>query len=179
MYGPMLECEPLFRHSITAGVFHIYGGLVIQFSTIELQTVDVICPDLTDESCYSPPLVLHTAVWADVVAPYAEPLGPPQPDFSDIAAVVDKFLSDPTAPSKAHAQLQPNNVFPERPIDFRDIAAAVNGFLSVPYESLYHGPCTCPSTVTCGTPCANDADCAGTGHCRGGFCYDFCHRCTP
>lgn len=105
----------------------------------------------------------------------------PQPDFEDIASVVAKFLAQPTTPPKRVAQLQPETVFPKRPVDFRDISAAVNAFLGVAFaeEPFGHGPCACPSLVTCGaTPCANDAECAD-GLCVGGFCMDPCRRCTP
>jgi len=175
----LLECDPVFRDWSADGVVHIYGGEIVPLSTYEIQTVDASCPDLSDESCYSPPLVLHTGTWGDAVVPFADPLGPVQPDFTDISAIVDKFLASPTAPSKPSAQLQPNTPFPERPIDFRDISACVDSFLGILYSSSYPGPCTCPSSVTCGTSCTSDTDCGGLGYCRGGECRDFCHRCTP
>jgi len=179
MDASMLECEPLFRDWITVGVVHLYGGEVVPLSTYEIQTVDISCPDLTDESCYSPPLVLYTGVWGDAVPPWADPLSPPQPDFTDINAIVKKFLADPGAPCKAYAQLQPNCPFPERAIDFRDISSAVDSFLGVLYSSRYPGPCTCPSGVTCGTACSTDADCGDAGYCRMGECKDYCNRCAP
>jgi hypothetical protein len=68
---------------------------------------------------------------------------------------------------------------PLRPVDFKDIAADVQAFVGKPYAANYHGPCPCPSTVTCGTtPCAIDLHC-GTGLCVDFFCTDECGRCTP
>ena len=105
-----------------------------------------------------------------------------QPDFNDIAAMVQKFLAAPGAPIKAVAQLQPNCVFPDRPIDFKDIAAAVVAFLGTPtYADSNYGPCPCPPEVLCGdTLCANDLQCVGhgDGFCINGFCTDPCGRCT-
>ena len=110
------------------------------------------------------------------MSPFAG-LGPPQPDFNDIAAVVSKFMQEPTAPIKASAQLQANTPKPAEEISFRDIAAAVSGFIPEPYP--YVGPCACPSIVTCGvTGCATDTAC-GDGVCLDGFCTDPCGRCSP
>ena len=90
---------------------------------------------------------------------------------------------DITAPLKATCQLQPNIVFPDRGISFKDIAKDVNAFaLPAAYADVEHGPCTCPSTVTCGADaCTTDLDCEGVtdGLCVADFCADKCGRCTP
>jgi len=145
-------------------------------------------------------------VWANF---YAPPPAPTQPDFGDISAMVRKFQGaastctgganngaccgptvgcvadcgagtcDIRAPRKYMCQLQPNVVFPKRQIDFKDIAADVGAFVGTSYAAIYHGPCPCPSAVTCGaTPCAVDMQC-GTGLCVDGFCGDECGRCAP
>ena len=77
-------------------------------------------------------------------------------------------------------QLQPNVVFPNRPIDFNDIAADVEAFVGTPtYAERNDGPCLCPSSVTCGTTaCATDLQC-GDGLCVRSFCGDECGRCSP
>jgi len=131
---------------------------------------------------FGTPVEVPTGTWGDVAPRYeGDDPGAPQPDFNDIAALVGKFLADPAAPIKAHAQLQPNVVLPDRAIDFRDIAAGVAAFISTSYADSVpeSGSCTCPSAVTCGAvPCGSDLACA-PGFCIDGFCTDNCGRCAP
>jgi len=176
-----LSCDPYFRDWSTLGIIAIYGSEIVPGSEYVLQRANDSCTDLADELCWSDPVVITTAKYGDVWPLFEDPANPPQPDFSDIAAVVQKFLATgpATAPIKAMAQLQPNCVFPDRAIDFRDVAADVEAFLGTPYASVYRGPCTCPSTITCGaTPCTTDLQC-GDGLCLNDFCTDPCARCTP
>jgi len=174
-----LQCTPYFRDWSTLGVVSVYGAEIIPDSTYQVQPVDITCPSFTQESCFASPVEIDTGRYADNSEVFQGPGNPPQPDFADISALVSKFLADPGAPIKALAQLQPNVVFPMRPIDFNDISGAVSAFLGTSYASQYPGPCVCPSTVTCGeTPCSNDTQC-GSGLCVNGFCGDACGRCTP
>ncbi len=164
-------------------MLHIYGAEIVPGSSYSVDSVLETCSDaLGDAGSFSPPLLLSTGKWGDVGPLFAgDDPGAPQPDFNDIAGVVKKFTADPAAPIKAHAQLQPNVVLPDRPIDFKDIAAAVAAFVEVSYAVSFGatGPCACPSAVTCGdTACENDLTCA-PGYCIGGFCTDACGRCTP
>jgi len=79
-----------------------------------------------------------------------------------------------------YAQLVPNIVHPDRPIDFHDIAADVSAFWGTPFSDPGEitGPCTCPSTVICGaTACSSGVSCGG-GSRIDGFCADACGRCT-
>jgi len=181
MRASALQCEPYFHDWPSEGVINIFGSLIVPKSTYHVQVATSDCPDLNDEGCYSDVAVFQTGAWGDVVEPFDDGPGPNpvEPDFTDINSVVLKFLADPSAPPKAQAQLQPNIVFPGRPIDFRDISAAVDGFLGTQYGDLFHGPCSCPSLVTCGaTACSFDSDC-GSGLCVGGFCRDECGLCAP
>ena len=82
-----------------------------------------------------------TGKWGDVVPPFAG--GPaPQPDFGDIASLIDKFQAMPGSPIKARAQLQPNVPDPSQPIDFRDIADGISAFTGGLYP--YDVPAMCP-----------------------------------
>ena len=81
------------------------------------------------ETNYSAPLLVETGKWGDISPEYASAAGDAQPNFNDIAASVQKFLSAPGAPITAQAQLQPNVVHPDHRIDFNDMAATVAGFL--------------------------------------------------
>jgi hypothetical protein len=176
-----LTCEPTFHDWSLEGVIALYGAEIVPESVYEVQRASASCPDLLNEACWSSPSIIRTGVWGDVVPPFADPLSPPQPEFTDIAAVVDKFLSMPEATIKTMAQLQPNVVAPGTPIDFLDIADVVNAFLQVPYASRYAGPCACPPAVSCGAaPCATDGDCTivPDGLCVSGFCTDACGRCA-
>lgn len=175
-----LTCQPVAHAWATEGTIAITGAEIQPGGTYELQRAPADCPlGLDDAACWSPVVTMATRKFGDV----AEPLqggGSTQPDFTDIAKVVMKFMGDPAAPAKAYVQLVPNIVHPDRPIDFNDIAADVSAFLGTPFSDLGEitGPCTCPSTVVCGaTACVADGPCGG-GTCIDGFCTDPCGRCT-
>jgi len=177
-----LQCDPYVHDWLGEASVAAYGAEIIPDSVYAVQRAAAFCPDLaTNEACWSGSLLIATAKFGDVAPLYdGDDPGAPQPDFNDIAGMVNKFLAAPGAPLKAVCQLQPNVVFPGRAIDFRDIAADVNAFVGTPtYVESFFGPCACPSSVTCGvTPCTNDLVC-GTGLCVSGFCRDECGRCTP
>jgi len=174
-----LSCEPYFHRWSDEGVIAIFGAEIMPGSTYEVQRARSGCPDLSIASCWSNAATIQTQKYGDVMAIWAWENVAPEPDFNDIAALVYKFLAKPGAPPKAICQLQPNVVYPGRSIDFRDIAADVEAFLGAAYSDSYFGPCTCPSSVTCGvTQCVSDLPC-GAGICRAdGFCGDACGRCT-
>jgi len=182
-----LQCDPYAHDWSAEGTISAYGAEIIPGSTYQVQRAASDCPNLlSDPGCWSAPLTITTGKYGDVWPLFDEPGNPPQPDFNDIAAMVNKFLAagSAVAPIKAVAQLQPNAVFPDRAVDFRDIAADVQAFLGVTIAEAEFGPCLCPSIVTCGTTaCSTDLNCSGVtpsgGLCVGGFCTDPCGRCTP
>ena len=166
------------------GTIAIYGAEIVPGSEYDVQRTSINCPDLANEACWGWPATITTLKYGDFWPLFDAPGNPPQPDFNDIAALVQKFLATGPAfaPIKAHCQLQPNTVYPDRPIDFKDIAADVQAFLGVSYADVYSGSCPCPPSVTCGaTPCTNERDCIGFGDglCVDGFCADECGRCSP
>lgn len=156
--GALLQCEPYYATWEGIGTLHVYGAEIMPSSTYTMQQVADQCGgQLGAESVYSAPLVVATSVWGDAAAPYAGEGGGAQPDFSDISAVVDKFLGAATPP-KVQTLLRDNVPPVNATIDFHDISLSVDGFLGQPYP--HSGPCTCPSTVTCPA-------------------LDACGRCTP
>jgi len=181
--GARLSCEPHFMDWGTISELHVFGGEIVPGSSYAVHAIHSSCAASLDQGVdFGIPLDPWTGKWGDVAPPFADdPGAPPQPDFNDIAAIVQKFLATPSAPVKAFAQLQPNTVLPDRAVDFRDIAIDVQAFLGQAYSTIngITGPCTCPSSVTCGaTTCASDLTCGG-GYCIDGFCTDACGRCGP
>ncbi len=139
-YAAQLECVPAFTDWTPFPVVHSYGPAVVPLSVYEIQAVDRSCENtLGDESCFSPPLVVRTSEWGDVVAPFG---GATQPNFGDVNALVDKFKSLPTSISRARAQLRPNLVVPGNNISFQDISLLVGAFQGNPYS--FAGPSACP-----------------------------------
>ena len=153
-----LQCdEPSpadFRDWGALGLVNVYGAEIVPGSEYEVQRVDIGCSSLADESCYSEPLTVRTGQWGDVVGPFAGG-GSLQPDFGDIASLVDKFQGLPTAPTKSRTQLAHNSVRPDLPVDFSDIAADIDAFQGEGYP--FSGPAS-------GCPClVNDLDCDSAG----------------
>lgn len=178
--GALLQCTPHLRDWSSLGSLHITGGDIAPDSAYRIDLYDPSCGNVSDPACFFGAYTSYTARFGDVVPPFAvaDELG--QPDFRDITAQVAKFLADPLAPIKAAVHLVPNTPNSLSPIDFRTIAAEVEGFLGRAYNELQgiSGPCTCPSTIACGTTCGSDAECPG-GVCFNGQCSDACGRCTP
>ena len=116
---------------------HVYGDAIVPSSTYEVQLSTETCADL-----FADPLVVTTSRWGDVVTPFNPPSMSSQPDFGDIAALVDKFKGSAGAPSKVRSQLQANTPDPSLPVSFADIAAGVDAFRGTPYP--FDGPSECP-----------------------------------
>ncbi len=176
-----LSCTPHYQDWSTIDTLQVFGAEIIPRSRFAVQMVHQDCEAFFDNPlAFSLPLEHATGTWGDMAPLFDAPGGPPQPDFADIAADVQKFVALPTAPIKAQAQLRPNVVFPDRAVDFKDIAATVAAFVDTPYAAQSgFGPCACPSGIPCGvTECINDLGCSG-GLCVEGFCADACGRCTP
>ncbi len=171
-----LQCDPYFMVWDDVGEMHVIGAEVIPESEYAVQTVLSSCDaHLAEESVYSPPLQLTTGLWGDVTELFSTPGGPTQPDFIDIAAVVQQFVAGLLAIGKPRTQLQPNLPHVEWQVDFRDIGHAVGAFIGTPYS--YLGPCACPSVVPCNqTTCTSDIYCGGA-ICLEGYCRDDCGRC--
>ncbi len=138
-----LQCTPYYTDWSGVGVIHVYGTEIVPDSVYQVQAIFPDC-SIDEEACYSQPLQVVTGRWGDLVPPYSTPGGTVQPDFSDIAAMVNKFKNSPDQVSKPIAQLAgyPNSVDPLHPIDFTEISLTVDAFRGRPY--LYPGPEACP-----------------------------------
>lgn len=179
--GAQLQCAPYYHDWTTIDVLQVTGAEIIPEAEYQVQLVNEAC-DAGLESNFSSPLDATTGRFGDNSAPYAGGASA-QPDFSDIAAAVDKFLAQPGAPIKAALKVQPNYINMRAPVDFNTIAAHVEAFLGTLYqnEGFVDGPCACPSSVTCGqTPCTGgDYSACENGICIEGSCTDACGRCSP
>jgi hypothetical protein len=144
-----LRCDPFVTDWGRVGIVSVYGDAIVPESVYEIESIPSgqiassggSGPQPTGIGACPQGLRVYTGAWGDVVEPFAGS-GPSQPDFSDIASLVDKFTASPAAPSKTRAQLQPNVVRPDSPIDFSDIAATIDAFTGTGYP--YAGPSACP-----------------------------------
>lgn len=198
-----LQCTPHYHNWSGEGLFHVIGAEIMPSSTYDVQLVPIECAG-AESTCpsISAPLHIATGRFGDVASPFNPPSTSTQPDSLDIVALVDRFRSVPNSPSKLRAQLQPNNIEPNKDVDALDIVAGLDAFRGYAYP--FNGPCPCPSTVVCnaapcaapgacpngtcvrtclggskdGNPCEDDANCP-QGICATGFCRDRCKRCTP
>jgi len=132
-----LQCNAYYHDWSTIGLLHVYGEAVVPSASYAVEAL--ACAGGIAAATGS--LAIETGVWGDVVAPFAADGTSPQPDFTDIAAVVATFIDAPGNPGKARAQLQPGVPDPAAAIDFKDIADAVQAFLNEPYP--YSGPTGC------------------------------------
>ncbi len=140
-FGARLQCEPYLADWSNVYVLHVTGSAVVPGSTYEVRIVGPDCIPDGDESCMSDPIIITTAIWGDVTAPFS---ADDQPNFTDIGAVVDAFkrIPRPGDPLVTRAQLQPNDPNPADAVNFRDIGAVVDAFKRIPYP--YTGPSLCP-----------------------------------
>lgn len=137
-----LQCDPYFQDWSTVGMVHVYGAEVMPESTYAVSFYDASCGDVNDPSCYSAALTIDTAKWADLAPPYDGETVAVEPDIADVAALVDRFLGS-SWPTRPEADLDPNILDLDIPIDFNDISTAVDAYLGVPYP--FAGPVSCPS----------------------------------
>ncbi|MBI1827833.1 MAG: hypothetical protein HY287_02065 [Planctomycetes bacterium] len=143
-----LQCTPFYSDwsTITAGgVLHLTGIEIMPSSSYYVEALAATCQG-SEAGCglVSPGIVLNTARWGDVVAPYQSALPAPltQPDISDVAAIVDKFKGRPLAESQTIVRMQPNSISLSSPVNIADVAADVDAFKNKAYP--YPGPVTCP-----------------------------------
>ena len=140
-----VQCDPLFMDWTSISSLSVRGPDIVPGpSTYVVQWVDSSCADLSNEDCFSDPVLVTTRKWGDVVAPFS---GASQPNFGDISRVVDKFQDKAGALPKADTDLVGH--IPDLKVNFLDINQDVQAFQGAAYP--FSGPCTCPSSSTCPT----------------------------
>ncbi len=198
-----LQCTAYYDNWASYGLFHVVGAEVMSGSTYHVDIFSETCmgqePVCTD---VSGPIVRSTARHGDVTAPFNPPSTSAQPDGLDVAAMIDKYKCMCGTSTRAQMQVQPNQPELNTDLSALDITSVLDAFKGFAYP--FHGPCPCPSTVTCdaaactsaaqcsggtcvktcyggsngGDPCMGNANCIG-GSCGTGYCRDGCGRCTP
>ena len=138
-----LQCTPHYLDWTTIGLIYVIGREVVPSSTLSIVTLGSSCQG-NEDTCtlVSDPLEIATGRWADVEAPFNPPSASAQPDFGDIAALVNKFRSVPGALSKVRTKLQPDIPIMNTDVDFVDISECVNAFKGKGYP--FSGPLPCP-----------------------------------
>ena len=140
-----LQCQPHYQTWNTLGMIHVTGSAIVPSSVYHLQTVSAACAG-NEAACtdVSGQVEFRTTRWGDVDAPFAPPAAIVEPDLADIAAIVGKFRSVPTAIIKPRALLVGDgfgviNIAPD--VDFTHISACVDAFRGKGYP---HTIATCP-----------------------------------
>jgi len=170
-YASQLQCTPEYRDWSTVGLLHVMGEAVVPSSTYKVEILAASCAG-HEFGCtgVSAPLQVRTTRWGDVETPYNPPSPDPQPNTSDISALVNKFKSALGAPIKARALLAggnargtmgPAEISPD--VSFAHISLCVDAFKGLPYP-YKPGKCTGDAAKACIT----DSDCTAqsvTGPC--------------
>jgi len=159
LYASQLQCTPHYQNWSTIGLLHVTGEAIVPSSSYEVQSLAASCAGI-ESSCaaVSPAININTTRWGDVETPYTPPVTDPQPDTSDISALVNKFKSALGAPIKARALLAGSNnrgtveIAPD--LSFTHISLCVDAFKGLPYP-YKPGKCTGDATKACVT----DSDC--------------------
>ncbi len=138
-----LQCDPYYQDWSTVGLLHVIGREVVPSSVYTVASMDDFCLG-NEQNCpvVSQGLEIATTRWGDIEAPFNPPTVATQPDFSDVAALVDKFKSSPTAPIKVRAAISGEIPDLSLNISLGEISACVDAFRGRPYPNV--GPTACP-----------------------------------
>lgn len=135
-----LTCAPVYLDWGSLGTIQVSDDEIVPGGLYEIQAVHQPCSPDVEGNFTTPQQVRTVARWADVIDPFNPPSTTTQPDFSDVAAIVDKFKNVLGAVTKARADMNPD--VPDQEIDFADISLAVDAFRGLPYP--FDGPSGCP-----------------------------------
>jgi len=150
----------------------VVGAEILPSSTYSVRTYGASCKG-SEGSCVnvSAPVTMLTHRHGDV-APAFNPPDAGQPGGVDISEIL-KALGKLGPLRKAGAKISPNLPEENLDLDAGDLGRVVDAVRGYAYPLIESGPCPCPSTVICGTPCACEAGPACAA-CGGGQCVKTC-----
>ncbi len=131
-----LQCQPYYQDWGTVGLLHVTGSGIVPSSTYDVRALDISCQG-SEENCLvvSCSTQIKTSRWGDVASPFNPPGTTVQPNFGDVAALIDKFKSVPGALSKVRAFLVGDDAFGSfststmiLDFDFSHIAISLDAF---------------------------------------------------
>lgn len=147
-----LQCQPYYHDWSTVGLLHVRGSAIVPSSTYHVEVLAASCNGnegapacQAGGASVSPAVPINTSRWGDVVSPYNPPSPIPEPDFADVAAMVDKFRNLPNSLIKARALMVGTDAFGTLDVandfSFTHIAACVDAFRGRAYP---HEIQSCP-----------------------------------
>ena len=146
-----LQCSPFFADFGAIGTIQVYHEAIVPGGQFAVQAVLETC-DASDEGSFSlPASEVSTSRWSDTVGDCTSfPCSPPEGvvNIIDVAAIVGRFVSDPTSIVKARADLEP--ACPDLLINISDAMLAVTGFQGLPYP--FSPNVTDPCDLPCSAP---------------------------
>lgn len=136
-----LQCAPHYQVWEGLDLLQVTGSAIVPSSEYHVEVLSIGCQG-REAGCpwVSESVRIKTARWGDVEIPYNPPDASAQPDFGDVAALVNKFKSAPGAPIKARALLGGGDAFGNMStntlsldFNFTHIAACADAFRGRPY----------------------------------------------
>ncbi len=143
-----LQCDgPVFMDWSVLGTIHVYHEGVVPGGQFRVDVIDSSCPDLSSITSYSDPLEIGTADWGDTLTDLT--VDPPRPadddtTILDVLGIVQAFISDSGAISKARADLEPGCL--DALINISDAVSALTGFQGLTYPFDPSAADACDST---------------------------------
>ncbi len=138
-----LQCTPHYMDWSTVGTVHVYHEGVVPGGSYVVQGIAQEC-NTEDEGDFTASLEVGMARWGDVGGPFEEEVWSAPDgsvDFTDVVAIIGKFVNAPTAPIKARVDFEPAT--PDQLINISDALFAILAFQGLPYPFP-------PGSVPCG-----------------------------
>ncbi len=126
-----LQCDMRFSTWSDFGTIHVFHAGIVPGGTYHLQAIDPNC-SFDSQGSFSAPLVLSTSAWADIAGAFDAGAGRWTVSdgtvdvTTDVVAILDKFSSAATAPTKARADLVPQTL--DFKISIIDVTSALDAF---------------------------------------------------
>ncbi len=167
------RCTPFYHDWTTEGLLHVRGSAIVPSSLYHVENLAASCNGVEGSAAcvsggpsVSGQLAIATTRWGDVMNPFNPPSTTVQPNFTDVAGLIDKFKDVLGAPIKARTLISPNDAFGNINdatmsvnVGFTHIAACVDAFKGKAYPAKM-GKCSGAGTAACTTA----ADCNSGGN---------------